>query len=292
MPKRRSPKARKSRSAPIGVALDLRALQDLLSMFKNQSGRSDLEAAQDLMWDAWDTSDRRRRIEMTKEALRISPLCADAYVLLARETAPTLDEQIDLYRQGIEAGEKALGKRAFRDDVGHFWGILETRPYMRARQGLAQALWDNGLREEAVAHYQDMLRLNPNDNQGIRYLLIDCLLTLGRDQDARQLLKRYKDDGAANWAWSRALSQFRTEGDGASSRRALASAVATNKHVPAYLLGRKKLPRRLPEYVGIGDVNEAVAYVHGGAAAWAAAAGAVEWLATCLPNRSAAAPRN
>jgi hypothetical protein len=82
---------------------------------------------------------------LAQKALELSPLCADAYVLLAQETARNLDEAIDLYRQGVEAGKKALGKSAFRDDVGHFWGLLETRPYMRARHGLAQALWDKDL---------------------------------------------------------------------------------------------------------------------------------------------------
>jgi tetratricopeptide (TPR) repeat protein len=100
--------------------------------------------------------------------------------MLAMETASSSDEALRLYRQGVEAGEKALGKAAFRDDVGSFWGILETRPYMRARQGLAEALWTTGLRDETAEHYQDMLRLNPNDNQGIRYLLLDCLLALTR----------------------------------------------------------------------------------------------------------------
>jgi hypothetical protein len=91
-----------------------------------------------LIYDAWDSSDKKRRIALAKKALEISPLCADAYFLLAQETARNLDQAIELYRQGVEAGEKAIGKAAFRDDVGHFWGLLETRPYMRARQGLAQ----------------------------------------------------------------------------------------------------------------------------------------------------------
>lgn len=91
-----------------------------------------------LMYDAWGASDPKRRIALAKKALGLSPLCADAYVLLAQETASNLDQAIELYRQGVEAGEMALGKAAFRDDVGHFWGLLETRPYMRARHGLAQ----------------------------------------------------------------------------------------------------------------------------------------------------------
>lgn len=278
MPKSQSRKGKKSAPPANGLAVDRRALESLLSMFAGLRKHGDLAAAQEIMWDAWDTANRKQRVAMAKKALQISPLCADAYVLLAEETARSLEEALSLYRQGVEAGETALGKEVFHNDVGHFWGILETRPYMRARAGLAQALWKRGEWDEAIAHYQDMLRLNPNDNQGIRYLLIDCLLTAGHDEEARKLLDRYEGDIAASWAWSRALLQFRKNGDQPDSRRALAEAFNTNKHIPAYLLGQKKMPRRLPDYVGIGDENEAVSYVHGGAAAWKAAAGALEWL--------------
>ncbi|MEX2648923.1 MAG: hypothetical protein WD673_07920 [Alphaproteobacteria bacterium] len=246
----------------------------------------DLDAAQQIIYDAWDMRDRRDRVALAKEALAVSPLCADAYVLLA-ENATTAEQAMALYRQGLAAGEQALGAAAFEDDVGHFWGLLETRPYMRARHGLALVSWRMGERDEAVLHYQDMLRLNPGDNQGIRYLLLDALLELGRDGDAGKLIKRYKDDGAAAWAWSGALLSFRTDGDGAPSRRALARAVKANAHVPTYLLGKKKLPRTLPAFIGLGDKNEAVAYVHGAAAAWARAAGALAWARKALADRPA-----
>jgi tetratricopeptide repeat protein len=48
---------------------------------------------------------------------------------------------------------------------------LVCPPYMRARLGLAHSLWTAGRRDEAVQHLQDMLRLNPGDNQGVRYTL-------------------------------------------------------------------------------------------------------------------------
>jgi tetratricopeptide (TPR) repeat protein len=241
----------------------------------------ELDAAQELVDDAWDAPTRRQRIALAKKALAISPLCADAYVILAQE-ARTVEEALGFYRQGMAAGERALGEVAFEADVGDFWGLFETRPYMRARHGLALTLWRTGEKDEAVAHYQDMLRLNPDDNQGIRYLLLDALLELGRDKDAEKLMKRYKDDGAAVWAWSGALLAFRRKGDGAVSRKALAAAVRTNPHVPAFLFGEKKLPSLLPEYIGRGDESEAVSYVHGAAAAWAAAPGALAWASTVL----------
>jgi len=51
-------------------------------------------------------------------------------------------------------------------------------------------------------------------------------------------------------------------------------------HVPSYLLGRKKMPRNLPDHYGSGDDNEAVIYVDGNREAWKATPGAIEWLAT------------
>lgn len=283
MKKRPPRKTKKTGISAPSQSSSLHVIESLPAKFGAEPHGNAIDAAQDIMYDAWDASDRKRRIALARKALDLSPLCADAYVLLAQETAKNLDQAIDLYRQGVEAGEKALGKAAFRDDVGHFWGLLETRPYMRARRGLAQTLWDKGLRDEAVTHYRDMLCLNPNDNQGIRYLLLDCFLILGRNDDATKLIKRYKEDGSAPWSWSRALLTFRRSGDCPESRSALSQAMADNTHVAALLLGDKKMPRQLPDYVGMGDKNEAVAYVHGATAAWAATPDVLTWLRTCQP---------
>jgi tetratricopeptide (TPR) repeat protein len=255
----------------------LQALIALAARMADDPGESDLDRAQDKVFDAMRAPNRNKRIALAREALAISPLCAHAYSLLAQE-ARKPEEALSLYRQAVDAGKRALAESAFQEDVGHFWGLIETRPYMRALHGLARCLWDSGQRAAAVAHYQDMLRLNPNDNQGIRYSLIDAYLELGNEGGAASLLKRYKDDGAAAWAWSGALLAFRQTGDTAPSRKALAKAVKTNPHVPAYLLGRKALPRSLPDFTGMGDDSEAVSYVHDAAAAWAAAQGALAWI--------------
>jgi len=190
--------ARKRPSRPAPPPLpDRRAMEGYLAGLAGRQGESALEAAQNVMYDAWDAATKTKRVALARKALRLSPLCADAYVLLAEETARSVPEAIDIYRKGVEAGELALGEEAFEHDVGYFWGLLETRPYMRARHGLAQALWAMGEREDAIAHYRDMLRLNPNDNQGIRYLLAACLLEMERDDDLDSLLADYDGDGSA-----------------------------------------------------------------------------------------------
>jgi tetratricopeptide (TPR) repeat protein len=103
--------------------------------------------------------------------LKTSGDCADAYMLLAEEDAGSLEETRELYQKGVEAGERALGRETFEEDAGYFWGILETRPYMRARQGLAFCLWELGERQEAIDHYKQMLDLNSDDNLSIRHEL-------------------------------------------------------------------------------------------------------------------------
>lgn len=78
-----------------------------------------LEKAQEKMYEAWNANGKRR-VKLAEEVLEISPDCADAYVLLAEETARTPQEALKLYEQGMQAGERALGLEAFQEAVGHF----------------------------------------------------------------------------------------------------------------------------------------------------------------------------
>jgi len=248
-----------------------------------------LGQAQALMYRAFEEPLEHRRGQLAKDALAICPDCADAYVLLA-EHAPSRNEARRLYEQGVAAGERALGTEAFQRDVGQFWGVLETRPYMRARCGLAHALWSAGRREEAARHLQDMLRLNPGDNQGVRYTLAGFLLFLDRDEDLARLLEQY-DENSATWEYSKALLDFRRHGDSPRARQLLTQAKKTNKHVPAFLSGEKYPPAGQPGYYSPGDENEALNYLSGFLAAWKSTPGAVAWLRATLGQKKQAAPQ-
>ncbi len=234
--------------------------------------------AQDLMYEAFEAQGARP-VALAREALAISPDCTDAYLLLAEETASSLEEARELLEQGVAAGERALGPEPFEEDVGHFWGLIETRPYMRARAALAETLWAFGRRDEAVEHQRELLRLNPNDNQGVRYRQAEYLLALLRYEELDELFAAYEDDGAAAFAYTKALAAFRRQGDSSESRGLLAEARELNPHVPAYLSGRKRLPARLPDYVGFGDASEAVDYAVGAKRQWEDVPGALAWLA-------------
>lgn len=236
-----------------------------------------LEEAQSIVYRAFGEKGKKRA-DLAREALRVSADCADAYVLLAEETAKGAEEACELYRQGVEAGERALGPEMFADEAGSFWGILETRPYMRARQGLARCLCLLGRREEAITHFQELLRLNPGDNQGNRHFLISLLIEESRDEDARKLLAEYPGEASASWTYSRALLAFRKEGVRRAARRGLDLAVDANPHVPDYLLGRKGLPDENPALMAYGEEDEAIVYAADALPAWQKSEGALAWL--------------
>ena len=275
---------RKRRAQPALPPIpDRWAMERSLARLFGRQGEDALHTAQEFMYDAWEATTRTQRIALAGKALASSPLCADAYVLLAEETARSVSEALDLYRKGVEAGELAVGTEAFEHDVGHFWGRLETRPYMRARSGLAQALWASGEREDAIAHYRAMLRLNPNDNQAIRYLLAACCLEMERYDELDALLEDYAGDRCAAWTYTQALAAFRRTGDTKRSRDLLAQAIQWNRHVPACLLGRRKLPRTPPDYITVGGEDEAIEYLRDFGAGWAQTPGALVWLHETAP---------
>ena len=87
-------------------------------------------------------------------------------------SAMSADEEIGILRKIVAAAEERLGKKAFKKFAGHFWGFHETRPYMRARAALADALHHAGRIESSAAEVEAMLELNPGDNQGLRYRLL------------------------------------------------------------------------------------------------------------------------
>ena len=97
----------------------------------------------------------------------------------------------------------------FEEEAGHFWGILETRPYCRARYGLAEAILEladekkqSFIYEKALAHNMELLRLIHSDNMGIRYEVPFVFLMLNRDEDCYNFLKWWgtiDPHGRYNW---------------------------------------------------------------------------------------------
>jgi tetratricopeptide (TPR) repeat protein len=241
------------------------------------------EKAEDLLDRAY-AARGRRAVLLARQALEVWPDCADAYSLLAGR-APDIESACRLYEQGMAAAERAMGSDMF-EEAGSFWGILETRPYMRALHGLAECLVDLDRPAEAAERFQEMLRLNPGDNQGARTSLVNLLIALDRDAEAEALVDRYEEDSWALMAFPRALLAFRREGDSLEARRCLKKALQSNRFVPGLLLG-SRTAKPPGDYYRPGDENEAGIYLDLSGDTWESTPGALDWLQerTSPPSR-------
>ncbi len=234
-----------------------------------------LEEAQDLCYRAYDSAGRRR-LQLARQALATCPVCADAQVILAERSLDPQDA-MKHYTLGVEAGERSLGRETLEKEAGHFWGIVPTRPYMRARFGLAQCLESFEKFQEAASHYQDMLRLDPQDHLGARYRLLPLLVRCARDAEAAALLEQFDEDDTACWNYGRAIVAYRSRPGAKESAALLDRALKDNPHVAQHLLGRE-VPLQNATNLSLRREDEAALVAPLLRPAWQASPGALDWL--------------
>jgi tetratricopeptide (TPR) repeat protein len=124
----------------------------------------------DHMWAGWPLAAEA----YYREALRLDPGHADAWVHLGnrRFEEDHVSEALALYERGQAAAEaRPIGDPERYPDP--FWLDVDSRPFMRALHGRGLCLWRLGRVAEARQVFTRMLELNPNDNQGARFLLYD-----------------------------------------------------------------------------------------------------------------------
>jgi len=245
--------------------------------FDEEEQLTNSQKAQELVWDAWELEEPEDRVELALKALQLDDNCADAYNLLAVDKAKSYLETLNYYLKAIEAGKKTLGKD-FAKFKGAFWGFHETRPYMRAMDGLAYTFLQSDQIEKAIDTWKEMLVLNPNDNQGVRYNLITVMLSVRKYKDVEKLISDFKDDASATWLYSKAYLFFNQNDKKPLATKALVKAMKFNPYVPLFIFGLKEMPEELPEYIGFGDENEAIEYVNSAVYLWGTNKKAFMWL--------------
>jgi tetratricopeptide (TPR) repeat protein len=234
--------------------------------------------AQDLAYQAMEAESEPEIAALCRQALALDPDCVDALATLAHVTHPSEQAYISKLQEAVAAGARGLGKEFFENNRGHFWGILETRPYMRARFDLGMALLSAGRAAEATSHLEALLDLNPEDNQGVRDVLLSYYLLAKNLSGARSLLKRYEGDSSALFAWGTVLESF-LSGRREEASRALPKARETNQYVEKYFTGERPAPAELPDFYSPGQESEAEQCAFFLCKAWQHGNGAAQWLA-------------
>jgi tetratricopeptide (TPR) repeat protein len=183
-------------------------LDELAEEFADEGPKTELDRAEDLMDGLADDASLEEACETAKQALELSAYCVSAWLALASlEEDPA--KALELCDQGIEKGRVRFDGLIESLDAGQgIWGWIEARDFMRLLHERAVRLEELGDHEKALEAYQEMLSLNPGDNQGVRGDILRMLMIFRRLEDARKLLNRFPTDPTTDMAFGRALLSF------------------------------------------------------------------------------------
>jgi tetratricopeptide (TPR) repeat protein len=234
------------------------------------------EQAQDLVYQAIEEESLIEADQLVFMALLHDPNCAEAYEYLADMSGSPL-QSLMFFKNGMEAARRKLGETFFAENKGHFWGMHETRPFMRCAKGYAECLSILEQIEPALNVLFELLELNPNDNQGVRDLAELYCIKLGKNERYLNLHNKYKGDVTAFHAFNFALYNFVKYGDSSESRAALSQACAKNSHVLKLMISKKMLPEISGGY-SLGQKDEAIYYCSVAKLVWQEIPGAIDWL--------------
>ena len=242
-----------------------------------------VEQAQELAFQAMEEPDDRKALELARMALKLDPECIDARSVELQITVDDPQERAKAFQLMLKQARKAMGKEFFEENKGQFWGVVTTRPYMRALEYLADLLVSLERFDEAIAVYEEMIDLNSEDNQGARDSLLGLYLGEGDVLKARSLLNRYLKDDLAVFSWGRAIERF-LSGDMAEAREALKRAVRANAFVLAIMAGIEDMPEDYDGGFSPGDINEAWYCLMELGPVWEKQPDVLPWIASEMPR--------
>ncbi|MFI8280962.1 hypothetical protein ACIGBH_40060 [Streptomyces sp. NPDC085929] len=135
-------------------------------------GEPPVDRAFDLREQTGDTAAYRAALHA---AVREDPRQIDCWVHLGHDAFeradtddPALLEALGFYQSAVAVAELSLPP-TFTGVLA--WGELNNRPFHRAMHGLGLTWWRLGESAKAAMVFGNSLWTNPDDNQGIRYLI-------------------------------------------------------------------------------------------------------------------------
>lgn len=188
--------------------------------------------------------------------------------------------RIELLEKATNLGRVQLGSEFFKENIGYFWGLIETRPFMRALVNLADAYRQAHMRDKSLLCYRECLLLCPDDNLGARYILPALLMEVGDFSEALSLIDQYTEEleYSAFLAYSRALCLTALNASEGDVNKAFVLAYKSNASVPSMLLTDGELPLPDSPYCSSGDRNEAIFYATENRVLWRNISGALQKL--------------
>ena len=173
-------------------------LQEFIQMYNNgeiEYKNTPLDDAYELLEEAQSAKSKKEAIKLAKEAYEKSSECFDA-ILFQCDLEENGIKRMKLLDDGLDFEKNRLMKEKYfdKENIGQFYGMFETRPYIRGLVIKIEYLLEDGKLRQAANLCKEVLRLNENDNLGARYLLMAIYAALEEEKEMLSLYKKYPEE--------------------------------------------------------------------------------------------------
>ena len=203
----------------------------LASMAEEESADVFLDRAQE-------AKSRRERLKWIRKAREIEPDHVDAALAEIEMTVKDPYEEEMLLCELQQKAEKQLREQGYfrKASIGVFWGLIETRPYMRVCQTYVGTLLMNRKMRLAAKACESMLRLCSRDNLSIRYTLIHIYARLEEEKAAQKFFKKCGEEWGTRFPLAMALLFYKI-GKEVEARQYLQMLLDNNKDTKKFFSG-------------------------------------------------------
>lgn len=154
---------------------------------------------------------KKAQRECLEKAKELEPKNLDVLLRILLLEQKSYWEYIPEVQKILALGKEDLKERKlYKESMGDFYMVLETRPYMRVLQFYLTILAGSYMIQQAIAVAKEMLKLNQNDNLGARYTLMALYVYTEDEFNVRKLIREHKEEeDSAFFTMPLALLKFR-----------------------------------------------------------------------------------
>lgn len=234
---------------------------NIINLEEYQFTNSPKFKSNELLEEAFEAETINKALKLAKQALEIYPnnLDAEAFII---ENEKSLIKRLKKYDELLVKATKLLEEENMFDEenIGAFWGILETRPYMRIRYNRLLLLKELGRFTEVIKEGEDMIRLCSVENLGVRHILLGAYCILEKFEECEAFYKKCVDR-SAYMTLPMAVMYFK-KGDYKKSKQFLKKTDEENVFVLDFLLEGLEYETSETGYYSYGSEEEAFFILH------------------------------
>lgn len=230
------------------------------------------------MADSPSKSEKKLRNVIEKNPYAFDAYNQLAFILWYGQRSPKV--ALEVLTLGLSKAKELFPERFELGKSQLPWAVLENRPFLRMYESLGSRHLELGELKQAIKVFEDIITMNPGDNQGVRETLCICYFRSDNPGAVLALCDVFEEDGMPAIEYGRILALLRL-GRKDEAERVLKDALKYSENV-AIEIARNKHKRLKPEDdlrpIEMGSRFEAELYWMHFGKFWEETRGAVEFV--------------